>query len=361
MKLYYHLKDKLSLLLVPVAFFALVSCGSYQYSGYEADGIYGESRPGIWEQQEPEEVKPGANSSYYKTLFAQQSQMIGDALEEDIFTDVESYSSNDGYEDYNEEGGDIVYVGGNAPWGNDPDTYTVNFYNTGFYSPWAMGWGYGYPYGGWYNPWWDPWFDPFWPGGGFWGGPYAYGGWNVGFGFGIGWGWGYGGYYRPWGWGGYYGNYYYNNYYNYYDNVAYNNGRRNARAYSTSGVDRRSTSARASSYSRSIREIRNTRSADYGTSRVRNSVSRNDNAQIYSRTNRRTESGRSYEYNRNSNRSPVYQRSSSGSRTNSYSAPARRSSSSTTRSSGSSSRSSGASRSSGGGRSSSRGGRGGGL
>lgn len=343
--------------MVPVALFALVSCGSYQYSGYEADGIYGESRPGIWEQQEPEEVKPNGNSSYYKNLFAQQSEMIGEALEDDIFTDVESYSSNDGYEDYNEEGGDVVYVGGNAPWGNDPDTYTINYINNGFYSPWRMGW-IGSPYGAWYNPWWDPWFDPYWYGGG-WGAPYAYGGfWNAGFGFGIGWGWG--NYYRPWGWGGFYGNHYYNNHNYYYNNVAYNNGRRNSRVYSVSDENRRSNTARGS-YSNRIREIRNSRSSDYGTSRVRNSVSQNDDRQIYSRTNRRTESSRSYNYNRSNNGSPSYQRSSSRSSNSSYSAPTRRSSSGTsTRSSSSSSRSSGTSRSSGGSRGS-RGGRGGGL
>ncbi|CAL67689.1 hypothetical protein [Christiangramia forsetii] len=109
MELYYTLRNRLSLLLAPMALFALVSCGSYQYSGYEADGIYGESRPGIWEQQnqnqETAEVKPNGNNSYYKDLFAQQSEMVGEVLESDVFTDVDSYTSNDGYENYSEVGG----------------------------------------------------------------------------------------------------------------------------------------------------------------------------------------------------------------------------------------------------------------
>lgn len=366
MKLYYILQNKLSLLFVPVALFAMVSCGSYQYSGYEADGIYGESRPGIWEQQEPQttEVKPNNNNNYYKNLFAQQSEMVGEVLESDVFTDVESYSSNDGYENYNDVGGDVAYVGGNAPWGDDPDTYTINIYNDGFYggfySPWRYGWAYGYPayYGGWYDPWYGPyWHRPYWRHS-YWGGPIAYGYesyWNIGFGFGF--GQYYGGYYNP-----YYGNYYGSHYpYRYNDRIAYNQGRRNSTAYYSDGENRRNTSAR-SSYSRSIREIRNNgRSSDYGTSRVRSS-SDNDNQRVYTRTNRRTESTRSYDYNRSRNSSPVYQRSQNNNRTYTPSTSRRSSSprSTTTRSSSSSSRSSGATRSSGSSRSS-RGGRGGGL
>ncbi|MBT8320000.1 MAG: hypothetical protein KJP01_07715, partial [Gramella sp.] len=168
MNLYYTLRNKLNLMFVPVVVFALASCGSYQYSGYEADGIYGESRPGIWEQQDPEsnEVKPNNNNSYYKNLFAQQSEMVGEYLESDVFTDVEDYTSNDGYENYSEVGGDVTYIGGNAPWGQDPDTYSINIINTGFrgwYNPWVYGlrpgWGFGNPYfGGWYDPFWDPFF-----------------------------------------------------------------------------------------------------------------------------------------------------------------------------------------------------------
>ncbi|MDX1762535.1 MAG: hypothetical protein R3218_10305, partial [Christiangramia sp.] len=163
MKLYYIFRNKLNLLMVPLAIFALASCSSYQYSGYETDGIYGESRPGIWEQdnQQITEVRPNSNNSYYKNLFAQQSQMVGEVLESDVFTDVEDYTSNDGYENYSQVDGDVAYVGGNAPWGEDPDTYSINIINTGFggfYSPWRWGYGYGWGpgWGGFYDPFWGP-------------------------------------------------------------------------------------------------------------------------------------------------------------------------------------------------------------
>lgn len=356
MKLYNTLRNKLGLLLAPMAVFALASCGSYQYSGYESDGIYGESRPGIWEQQEPEvtEVRPNNENSYYKNLFAQQSQMVDEALESDVFTDVDSYSSNDGYENYSEAGGDVAYVGGNAPWGQDPDTYTVNVYNNGFYggfySPWRYGYGFGSPYyGGWY--------DPYWPG--YWGGgygPYAFSGprWSFGFGYGFGLGFGYAsrfGYHNPY--LPYYNPYgHYNNQYN--NRYTYNTGRRNTRAAYTEGQSRRD------SYSQRIRDIRSSRSSEYGTSRVRSNTGNSD-ARVYTRTSRRSEPTRSYDRSQNS--SPSYERSSRSSNTTYRSSTSRRSSGTsrptTTRSSSSSSRSSGTTtRSSGG--SSSRGGRGGG-
>lgn len=361
MELYYTLRNKLGLLFSLTAVLALVSCGSYQYPGYEADGIYGESRPGIWEEQQQEvtEVRPNGDNSYYKNLFAQQSQMVGEVLESDVFTDIDSYSSNDGYDNYSEVGGDVAYVGGNAPWGDDPDTYTVNIFNNGFYggfySPWRAGFVYGYGYG-FGNPFFGGgWYDPFWPG--YWGGgfgPYAYGGpgWNIGFGlsYGYNFGYGYRGFYNP------YYPYFYNNHYynNYNDRFAYNTGRRNSRASYNDGPNRRN------SYSERIRSIRN---SDYGTSRVRNSV-RNTDSRVYTRTSRRSEPIRSYDNSRSRSSSPVYNRSSRSSSNGTYrSSTSRRSTSSprstTTRSSSSSSRSSGTTRSSGGRSSSSRGGRGG--
>ncbi len=353
MKLYYIFKNKLSLLFIPVVLFAFASCSSYQYSGYEADGIYGEPRPGILEREQPEttEVKPNNNNSYYKNLFAQQSEMVGEVLESDIFTDVEDYSSNDGYDNYSEVGGDVAYIGGNAPWGQDPDTYTINIYNNGFYGGFYSPWRYGY---GWnYHPYYGGWYDPYYPG--YWGGygPYAYGYgrsyWNLGFGFGFGYGYGFGRYYYPYNF--HHHHYYYNNH------ISYNRSGRYSQPSYRTGESRRS------SYSRSIREIRNSRSSEDYTSRVQRSANSRDNSRVYTRTNRRSEPSRSYESNsRTRSSSPVYQRSSRNSNNRTYqSSPSRRSNSSGTRSSSvrsssSSSRSSGT-RSSGG--RSSRGGRGG--
>ncbi len=347
MKLYYTLRNKLNLLFVPVILFALASCGSYQYSGYEADGIYGESRPGIWEQQEPrkEEVKPNSNNSYYKNLFAQQAQMVDEALESDIFTDVEDYSSNDGYDNYSEIGGDVVYVGGNAPWGDDPDSYSINIINNGFYGGFYSPWRYGYGFWGYRNPYFGGWYDPFWPGG-FWGGygPYAYGYgdpfWNFGFGFGFGFGhrYGYGRYYPPY--------FYHYNQYNYYNNrVAYNAGRRNSSDFY------RNTGNRRSSYARSIRDIRNSRYSTDRSSRVQRGNS--GDSRMYTRTTSRTGPTRAYRSGSSRGDTQGYSRSSQNSSNRSYrtSSPSRSNSSSTrsgsVRSSSSSSRSSGASRSSG--------------
>ena len=362
MKLYYFIPNKLNLLLVPLLLFFLASCSSYQYSGYEADGIYGESRPGIFEQEREQttEVRPNNNNSYYKNLFGQQSQMVGEVLESEIFTDADSYTSNDGYENYSEVGGDVAYVGGNAPWGQDPDTYTVNIYNNGFYggyNPWAYGFGYGDPFfGGWYDPFYYP---------GYWGpyAPFAYGygrsRWRIGFGVGFGYGYGYGYAYGP-----FYSPFYYPYHHHHYNSRYYNDRIAYNRTGRDSYVDTRDGESRRSSYSRSIRDIRSSRSSDYGTSRVRGSVRNDDNARVYSRTSRRTESTRSYDNsNRSRSSSPVYQRRSSSSNNSTYrSTPSRRSNSSSTRSSSvrSSSRSgsSGTTTRSSGGRSS-RGGRGG--
>lgn len=335
----------------------LSGCSSYQYSGYETDGIYGESRPGIWEQPQEQvtEVKPNNGNSYYKDLFAQQGQMYGEILESDVFTDVDSYSSNTGYEDYNEVGGDVAYVGGNAPWGEDPDSYAVNIYNNnrfgfGFGPGWGPGWGMGWGYASFY----DPFFDPFWPNPYFYGNyPYYgvasyWGGWGFGFGFNN--------WYRPWGWNrGYWNSPYYNRYYN--RPIAYNNSRRNSRDYGYQTDRSRNYDTnmnnRRTEYSRRIRDIRNSREAD-GYSRRSVSASRNSERSsngMYTRSTRRTVSPRTYE---SSGRSPVYNRSSNTRSNGTYrsssssrrsSAPSRVSSGSTSR--GSVSRGSSSSRSSG--------------
>lgn len=371
MKVFTFIKQNLGLLFAPALILALASCSSYQYSGYEADGIYGESRPGIWEQQEQpqkQEVRPNNNNTYYKNLFAQQSEMYGEILDSDIFTDVESYTStNPSYSNYlnNGENDGVAYSGGYAPWGNDPDTYTVNIYNNGFYNPWyygygygygyygyGYGYGYGYPYyGGWYNP-----YRPYW-GGGFYS-PIAYGYgpyWNIGFGYGY----GYSPYYYP------YYNHYFSPYYNNYhhnNRISYNATRRSEPVRYSEGVSRRSSdlNSRTSSYSRSIRDIRNSRTSNAGTSRTRSS---NDNdVNVYARTSRRTEASPVYNSGSNSSNSRSYQTRSRSSSNNTYSrsssqrsAPAR----TTTRSSSPTTRSSGTVRSSSSGSRSSRGGRGG--
>lgn len=360
MKLYYHFKKKYLLFIAPVFLLMLGSCSSYQYSGYENDGIYGNTNRSY---SEPNQTRPQASNTddnYYSSIFAEESALYGEILAEGaIFTDVDSYSSTGNYEDpYLDNQSNYQ---GNAPWGNDPDQYTVNIYNHGF------GGGFWNPYWGGgifaFDPFFDPFFGPAWGPGvwgpGYWGpgrmfGPRWGGHWGMGmagFGFG-GYGFGFG---HPFFYGGglWQQNNFYGNYYN-RNNVAYNTGRRGANSsYNRAESLRNATSLdgrRNSTYSRSIRNVRSS-NGTYGTTRQRiGSDSRVRSNVPYSTRNRTNTINRSNQ--RQS--SGVYQRSSAPTRSNNTgtmrsSSPSR--SSGTMRSSGSSGRSSGggAVRSSGGG------------
>ncbi|HKL35319.1 MAG TPA: hypothetical protein VJ899_03420 [Salegentibacter sp.] len=361
----YDLQKKAILFVAPMFLLLLASCGSYQYSGYE-DGIYGDSE----QRQSTEEPSQYANNNqdqgnvYYKNLFAEKSQFYGQMADNIVFTDVESYSSAAGGEEeiyYEDQQG---YNTGRAPWGEDPDQYTVNIYNTGwnggFFNPWAWNsFGFGNFF---YNDlWWDPFYGPW--GGGFgpWGfagyspwrggflGPWGGGGfgprWGNRLGFGFG-GFGFGGFYNGFWGGGFANNPYYWSRNNFRD-IAYNSGRR--ASYSDYSSNRRENMAgirnNESSYSRSIRAIRSNRNSERSYTR--------SNSNVYSRSNRRSEPAR---VNTSSTRrNSSINRSNRSSRSNStYNRSSNRSSrsSGSVRRSSSSSRSSG-SRSSGGGRSSS--------
>lgn len=306
MKIFNITSKNFIFLLAPVSFFLLASCGSYQYSGYE-DGIYGETNR-TYERQNQNATQDG-NSSYYKNLFAEEAALYGEVLTEStIFTDVDSYSSAGDYEPGSDQ--PYNYQGGHAPWGNDPDSYTINIYNNGFY-------------GGFYDPYWRGLyaFDPFW-GPGYYGpswyrpgfySPYGPRYWGSSWGIGFGgfsyshWGYGYGAY-HPYGYGGWYSpHYYYGNRYPVSrQNVAYNTGRREA----TSSYNRNASAVRnatilenrgrTSSYSRSIRSIRGSND-DYGLTRravsrnydprrsaeysQNNSINRRSSSNVFSRNN----------------------------------------------------------------------------
>ncbi len=319
----------------------LTSCGSYQYAGTSNDGIYGDT-----EQVQvvvPTEVEYGTreeNGDYYKRMFEEEAALYGEVLAENaIFTDVDAYSSSGNY-DYNNENSN--YQGGNAPWGNDPDSYSINIYNDGFFGGF-------HPYGinGFYG------YDPFWGPGNFYGpyagfySPYGYGfgygrgfGFGQGFGFGHGYGYGIGFSAHPfiYGGGGWYNPYqnYYSRQHNFRQNVAYNSGRRGG-SYSSSNrtnAIRNATNldnrGRSSSYSRSIRNIRNSND-EYGITR------RTTSARTY---NTRSNSDGSYSRSR---RSSSVNSPSRRSNNNTYSRSnnnSNRSSSSTVRSSSNSGRSS---------------------
>jgi len=314
-----YIKTKLPFFVALSFTFVLASCGSYQYVGYDSDGIYQE-RQVVYEEANDVEtetpVSEAESSSYYKNYFNEKANQYSNIPDDEriIFTDIDSYEGEYADEVQEEDSGN-----GYAGWGQASNNITVNYidYGWGFNDPWlwngAWGWRYGWNRYGW-NSWgWNTW------------------GWNAGYGtFGWGWnnwgwnaGWGYN-YWCPPGFNGYY----YNN-----RNLAYNSGRRGSNlAYgnrnsvtrrNSSTVTRRGSTARRNNSS-TIR-------------RNNSSTIRRNNSSTIRRNTTRTRSS-----NTRSNSNITRPRSSS-TRTNIRSTTPRRSNSTTTRSSRSSTRSSGTS------------------
>lgn len=206
-----------------IGVFTLASCSSSQ-AVYDDDGIYSKNNTEIV----PQEITGGTtgNGVAYRNYFEQGAEALEEIPEEGaIFTDIESYTSDDGSE------GTIVYDDGTgyetgrAAWGEETEDITVNIYpDIGFYGGFGFNrfgfggfnnWGWG---GGWAGGWGGGW------GGGF--NNWGFGGWN-------GWGWGGPGFGfgNPWnpfcyGYGGFNG---FNNSFNnggYGRRVAYNGSRR---------------------------------------------------------------------------------------------------------------------------------------
>lgn len=172
----------------------LSSCGSYQNTNRDNDGIYGnDSRREVYnEQSNPQNLQ-------YQDYFG---SFTDDQEQAETFTDIDNYQSTNNQQEY---------ASGNAGWGGNSENITVNVYGNN--------WGYGawnnYWYGsnwGWGNSWgWSPWYGP-------------------------GWGMGYNNYYNPYygyGWNSWYSPYYgYPSYYNNYyinNNYSHNQGIRGVR------------------------------------------------------------------------------------------------------------------------------------
>lgn len=290
--------------------FFMISCGTYEYAGYDRDGIYS-SDPVIHEAprqeaprqiQSKEQVVQSNDPGYYQNYFGKESQKIAQA-QEMIFTDVDSYSSNHPDSSYTSEElyyqEQTAYNGGNASWGSNPSEININYYNTGYHNPyyyggWSnFGWGYGYsgpsfyfgwrnPYYGYYNPYYYGYHNPYYYGYN----PYYYG------------------YHSPY----YYGNnpYYYNGYYNpYYSRVAHNRSYRNGNRSSYNRQSARNYNRNRSSYTRENARnqnsnVRTNRSSANRTSvdRIRNpreinaTPTRRSNDRTYSRDNSRSNNTR---------------------------------------------------------------------
>jgi hypothetical protein len=189
----------------------MTSCGSYQYVGYDDDGIYssGSERGNeeIIVEQQP--VTTSTDNNYFENYFQENKAQLDaiTASQEDVFTDVDSYQSENQAVQQDTIADRVPYGG----WGQTNENITINYIDNGWNwglwnDPWMWGinsgWGWGtwnarFGWGwGWARPWnWGWGWNAGWGWGGF--GPGWSWGWNAG------WGWGYPGY--GWGWGPAYG------------------------------------------------------------------------------------------------------------------------------------------------------------
>ncbi len=247
-----YFKTKIPFLGTLSLFFLLASCGSYEYVGYDTDGIYGPDYNRTVEYPTDQEtvVEPDNDGTFYKNYFSEKAREYENVFDDnEIFTDVDSYEG-----DYNQEIDTLQYNKSYAGWGQNNSNVTINVIDNGWNS-----WG-------WYDPWvWnDPWMWNSWR----WNRPWRYGpsygwgwnnwGWNAG--FGLGW-------YDPWGWNSGFGwgwnNWGWNN--NYYGNynrrgIAFNSSRRGSLLNrDLSSINRRSSTTSRLNSNSSIRSRNNSR------------------------------------------------------------------------------------------------------
>src|SRR5690554_6473688 len=150
MKTFISIKNISALLAGPLF---LASCGSSQYVGYESDGIYSSvNQPTYAATEEVTDDQESNNGSYYQQLFQREVEQLDAAKEQTIFTDVESYSSGNYDEAYQEEG----YASGYAPWGHEVDGIDINIYDNRPYYGYYGYYGYGNPY--FYDPFYPPYY-----------------------------------------------------------------------------------------------------------------------------------------------------------------------------------------------------------
>lgn len=290
----------------------LTSCGSFQYAGYDNDGIYATDEKEN-DTKETTVTTSTNDSNYYKNYFAKNSAEVNAIKEEsEVFTDINSYEGNyveqvtDTFEQQPTYGG----------WGQNNNTVTINYIDNGWMGwndPWMWNGGYGWNNWGWNNRGWNNWGWNNW-------------GWNSGWGYGWNAGWCPPGY-NNWGW---------NNGYRNTNRYAYTNTRRGSLLYNNN-LNRRSNSALTR------RDYSTRRSSNTSATRQTRSTSvRNPNAST--RTIRNTRTTRPTTRTTRPNSSTRTTRSTRS--TNTRSTPSRSTRSSSMRSNSRSTRSSGSSRSS---------------
>ena len=139
----------------------VVSCGSYQQASYyDNDGIYADPNDRIVERapQNSRPVTQQKEKNTYSEYFGRKADQYEEILEGEVFTDIDSYSSEvendsiaeDQLTDYYSPDNDYQ---GYAGWGDNVTDVNINIYESpgfGFYNPWFNTWGYGnfWGYGG---------------------------------------------------------------------------------------------------------------------------------------------------------------------------------------------------------------------
>jgi hypothetical protein len=236
MKDNYKIENKLSTVLAFFISFLLFSCGSYQLSTYDDDGIYNNvnTRNVVKKQVTTKEVPLTNNVKYYEKIFSDPVVDYGqNNNEQDVFTDVDSYSTQ------STGTNTTTAIESYGAWEDADDNVTINVYT---------------------NP--EPLFYNYW-------GPYNY--WNnfyyTGWGF----------YGANWSWP-YYGNHYVNYgypYYNGYRNYGYAYGRRGYAVNSYYGTNKYN---RRNAY---------TNNANFRRNNSRYGVNRSSSFRVNSRTRSR--------------------------------------------------------------------------
>ena len=169
MKLQNNLFSIQSFIIFVTANLVLVSCGTYQTAYYE-DGIY--SSPEKREKPQIVIVERNNNNNFEENYFTKKLDSLERISDQEIFTDVDSYSSNPNFSDNNGN------YNQNEPWGYQNDNVVVNvnlmndpfWYGNGF-GMWGWNdWGWNNWNGGWG---WNRWNNWGWTGGLY--NPYRYG------------------------------------------------------------------------------------------------------------------------------------------------------------------------------------------
>ncbi|TDT47230.1 hypothetical protein CLV90_1303 [Maribacter spongiicola] len=283
------------------------SCGSYQQSSYyDNDGIYPDDASTTVERQPQQRnyTQNNPETDTYTNYFGEKANQYGEILDEEIFTDVDSYSSNDLNQDVQQDQLTDYYATANdyegyGSWGSNNADVSIYIHNNGW-NNWnnggLYGWGWnnvGYAgfYGsGWGQPWgWNRWN--------------RWNNWGYG-GFGFGWNnWGYGGFGFGWNnWGNGWNNWGYGNGFNYgygygYGNRYYNrNNRFTNRSYAVNNSRRGNytrTNSNNSGISSTAARGRSNVNTRGDSPRYRNSTARSTTA----RSSANTRSSRTYSGN----------------------------------------------------------------